>query len=164
MRAEKKESLNRKQIAFDLNQAALKLYYPKPKFSLNKQFYKKAYKDIAKFMCRNGFERQQYSVYVSKDELTQFAIHDVMEELVANLPWLWKVITDITVTNVGEVYNLTGLVVDLGQGSKRPAILQNNDGNSKPFAVLQDSVDIAEAQRQNTVEQTLERREISRGK
>ena len=31
----------RKQIAFDLHQAALKVYYPKPKLSLNKQFYKK---------------------------------------------------------------------------------------------------------------------------
>lgn len=113
----------RKQITFDLNQAALKHYYPKPRFSIDPLFYKKAYKNIAKFMLSNGFEHPQQSVYVSKEELTQYAINEIIIDMTAKMPWLGNVVSDITVTNVGEVYNLTGLVIELSGSGRNTELI-----------------------------------------
>ena len=40
-------------------------HYPRKETAQDPQFFKRAYKDIRRFMEANGFERRQYSVYVS---------------------------------------------------------------------------------------------------
>ncbi len=59
---------SKKQITFDLSQDALKRYYPHKETGQDPQFFKKAYKDIRRFMEASGFERRQYSVYVSTEQ------------------------------------------------------------------------------------------------
>ena len=94
---------SRKQITFDLQQKALKQYYPKPKRSLNPQFYKKAYKDISAFMGANGFEHRQYSVYTSNERLDTYDIVELMEMLAEEMPWLGKCAKEVDVTDIGDM-------------------------------------------------------------
>ena len=94
---------SRKQITFDLQQKALKQYYPRPKRSLNPQFYKKAYRDISAFMCANGFEHRQYSVYASKERLDTYDIVELMEKLAGEMPWLGKCAKEVDVTDIGDM-------------------------------------------------------------
>lgn len=51
----------RKQISFDLDTNALKLYYPSPS-------YNNAYEVIKRHMLKNGFYWLQGSVYISKNQ------------------------------------------------------------------------------------------------
>ena len=53
---------SRKQITFDLSQEALRQHYPRKETGQDPQFFKRAYKDIQKFMEASGFERRQYSL------------------------------------------------------------------------------------------------------
>ena len=46
--------MTRKQISFDLSQDALKRYYPHKEAGQDSQFFKRAYKDIRRFMEANG--------------------------------------------------------------------------------------------------------------
>lgn len=96
------DGYSRKQITFDLQQKALRQYYPKPKRSLNPQFYKKAYQDISVFMCANGFEHRQYSVYTSKERLDTYDIVELMEKLAEEMPWLGKCAKEVDVTDIGD--------------------------------------------------------------
>lgn len=97
------DGYSRKQITFDLQQKALRQYYPKPKRSLNPQFYKKAYQDISVFMRANGFEHRQYSVYTSNARLDTYDIVELMEKLAEAMPWLGKCAKEVDVTDIGDV-------------------------------------------------------------
>ena len=96
----------RKQITFDLSDNNLKKYYPKPKISINPQYHKKAWGDIAKFMKKNGFEHRQYSVYVSKDPITRAKVNTLVNKMVAQMLWLNKCLNAIDVTNIGRQHSL----------------------------------------------------------
>lgn len=74
-------SLTRKQITFDLNQEALRQWYPHREPVGDPQYYKRAYKDIQRFMIENGFERRQRSVYVSTEELTTLDVVNLMQQM-----------------------------------------------------------------------------------
>ena len=65
---------SRKQITFDLSQDALRQHYPRKETAQDPQFFKRAYKDIQRFMEANGFERRQYSVYVSAEKVTALGL------------------------------------------------------------------------------------------
>ena len=101
-----KKSGNKKQITFDLSQRALAIYYPKPKGSSNPTFYKKAYSDISEFMQKNSFEHRQFSVYTSKEKLTNTDINLLMDRLAQELPWLSACVKQIDVTNIGTQHSL----------------------------------------------------------
>ena len=92
---------SRKQITFDLSQDALRRYYPHRETGQDPQFFKKAYKDIRRFMEANGFERRQYSVYVSTEQRTSLDVALLAQRMGEELPWLRQCVKDITVTNIG---------------------------------------------------------------
>lgn len=102
----KKEEPSCKQITFDLNQDALSKYYPRPKLSKNPLFYKKAYKDISRFMKKEGFKHTQYSVYVSNKKLYSYNITAMMKRMAKEMPWLSSCVNEIDVTDVGNQYKL----------------------------------------------------------
>jgi virulence-associated protein VapD len=102
----KKRTGSRKQITFDLSQKALETYYPRPKASTNPKFYKKAYTDISRFMSKNGFEHRQFSVYTSKERITNTDITLFMADLAKEMPWLSKCVNQIDVTNIGNQHSL----------------------------------------------------------
>ena len=101
---------SKKQITFDLSQDALKRYYPHKETGQDPQFFKKAYKDIRRFMEANGFERRQYSVYVSTEQRTSLDVALLAQRMGEELPWLRLCVKDITVTNIGARHSLLGLL------------------------------------------------------
>nr|WP_325305606.1 VapD family protein [uncultured Oscillibacter sp.] len=102
--------MTRKQISFDLSQDALKRYYPHKETGQDSQFFKRAYKDIRRFMEANGFERRQYSVYVSLQQRTSLDVALLAQRMGETLPWLRLCVKDITVTNIGARHSLLGLL------------------------------------------------------
>ena len=100
--------MTRKQISFDLSQDALKRYYPHKEAGQDSQFFKRAYKDIRRFMEANGFERRQYSVYVSLQQRTSLDVALLAQRMGEALPWLRLCVKDITVTNIGARHSLLG--------------------------------------------------------
>ena len=63
-------------------------------------------------MAANGFERGQYSVYVSKDELTALDVAVLVQTMAEQLPWLRLCVKEITATNVGARHSLLSLLRD----------------------------------------------------
>ena len=102
--------MTRKQISFELSQDALKRYYPHKETGQDSQFFKRAYKDIRRFMEANGFERRQYSVYVSLQQRTSLDVALLAQRMGEALPWLRLCVKDITVTNIGARHSLLGLL------------------------------------------------------
>lgn len=102
--------MTRKQISFDLSQDALKRYYPHKETGQDSQFFKRAYKDIRRFMEANGFERRQYSVYVSLQQRTSLDVALLAQRMGETLPWLRLCVKDITVTNIGARHSVLGLL------------------------------------------------------
>ena len=101
---------SRKQITFDLSQDALRQHYPRKETAQDPQFFKRAYKDIQRFMDSNGFERRQYSVYVSTEELTALDVAVLTQRMAEELPWLRYCVREITATNIGARHSLLGLL------------------------------------------------------
>ena len=102
--------LSRKEITFDLSQEALRKHYPRKETAQDPQFFKRAYKDIRRFMEANGFERRQYSVYVSRSELTALDVAILTQRMAEQLPWLRLCVKEITATNIGARHSLLGLL------------------------------------------------------
>ncbi len=102
--------MTRKQITFDLSQEALRQHYPRKETAQDPQFFKRAYKDIRRFMEANGFERRQYSVYVSTEELTALDVAVLTQQMAEELPWLRHCVREITATNIGARHSLLGLL------------------------------------------------------
>lgn len=101
---------SRKQITFDLNQEALRQWYPHQEPATDPQYYKRAYKDIQRFMSDNGFERRQRSVYVSTEELSALDIVSLMQRMAGQLPWLGRCAECVDTTDIGTQHSLLGLL------------------------------------------------------
>lgn len=101
---------SRKQITFDLNQESLRQWYPHQEPATDPQYYKRAYKDIQRFMSENGFERRQRSVYVSTGELTTLDIVSLMQQMAGRLPWLGRCAECVDTTDIGTQHSLLGLL------------------------------------------------------
>ncbi len=101
---------SRKEITFDLSQDALRRHYPRKETAQDPQFFKRAYKDIQRFMEASGFERRQYSVYVSREELTALDVAVLTQQMAERFPWLRHCVREITVTNIGARHSLLGLL------------------------------------------------------
>ncbi len=105
-----KEIQSRKQITFDLSDKRLKSIYPRPKITLDPNYHKKAWKDIARFMEKNGFEHRQYSVYASKMEMTGMDVNALVRAMAIRMPWVSKCLKAIDVTDIGEQHDLMPFV------------------------------------------------------
>ena len=104
--------MTRKEITFDLSQEALRKHYPRKETAQDPQFFKRAYKDIRRFMDANGFDRRQYSVYVSRSELTALDVAVLTQRMAEQLPWLRLCVKGITAANIGARHSLLGLLRD----------------------------------------------------
>ena len=102
--------MTQKEITFDLSQEALRQHYPHKETAQDPQFFKRAYKDIRRFMEASGFERRQYSVYVSAGALTTLDVILLAQRMAEELPWLRQCVKEITATNIGARHSLLGLL------------------------------------------------------
>ena len=89
---------SRKAINFDLNNNLLKQYYP----SKN---YKKAWKDINKYLENNDFIHRQYSVYVSKIGVSMTEVGNIIGKMSRKWTWLNKCVMEFDVTIVSDEYS-----------------------------------------------------------
>lgn len=127
--------MSRKEITFDLSQEALKRHYPHSEKDQDPQFFKKAYKDIQRFMNANGFQRRQYSVYVSSEKLSTLDVALLTQRMADQLPWLRLCVKEITATNIGARHSLLDLLRSdaapaelLPSVSKKRAVSQKRKG------------------------------------
>lgn len=102
--------MTRKQIAFDLSHEALRQQYPRRETAQDPQFFKRAYKDIQRFMVSNGFERRQHSVYVSSEEMTTLDVALLMQRMASQFPWLSQCAEKVDATDIGAQHSLLGLL------------------------------------------------------
>lgn len=106
----KRKNATRKQITFDLSDQKLKIFYPKPKFSINPKYHNKAWGDIARFMKKNGFEHRQRSVYASLNPMTRAEVLILVDRMAEKMPWLHKCLNAIDVTNIGRQHSLMRVI------------------------------------------------------
>jgi virulence-associated protein VapD len=92
----------RKQVAFDMDTAALKEYYP------NKS-WEHAYDVIKQHMTKNDFQWQQGSVYVSNKPMNPVKVSDILSVLIVKHPWLNVCMRDCVQTNIGKEHSLNNL-------------------------------------------------------
>ena len=101
---------SRKQCVHSILYATLRQHYPRKETGRDPQFFKRAYKDIQKFMEASGFERRQYSVYVSAEKLTALDVAVLTQRMAEAMPWLRLCVREITATNIGARHSLLGLL------------------------------------------------------
>jgi virulence-associated protein VapD len=114
----------RKQIAFDLDTVALKMYYPG-------NHWQHAYDDIKRHMTQNGFQWQQGSVYVSKVPLYANSVSKIIKALITTRPWLNACMRDCVVTDIGKEHNLNHLFDKTANVLKRENVKNNSRADTK---------------------------------
>lgn len=112
------KGVSRKQITFDLNNNRLKACYPRPSAAASPSYYKKAWRDISRFMQRNGFEHRQYSVYASREKMTAMDVNALIRAMLLHMPWLCGCLDSIDVTNIGRQHDLMPFVQSIGAASE----------------------------------------------
>lgn len=86
----------RKLFSFDLNQENLKNYYP----GKNPTY---AYTQIGAFLCKQGFEHDQGSGYVSKEPMTDYEAIDIAKALKNKFDWINKVSPKFKISDAAEM-------------------------------------------------------------
>lgn len=111
-------SLSRKAINFDLSTNELKKHFNSTA---------EAYSQIKTFMIENGFEHRQYSGYVSKETMDDFAIELLTKRLSRKFSWLSTCVLNFDVTDIGKERDLTHLLT--GKKSKIAEFEISNESN-----------------------------------
>lgn len=88
----------RKQLTFDLDTNALKMYYPSKNWN-------NAYNVIRTHMENRNFSWLQGSVYVSDKPVTSYNIAKVLKELVEKNNWLNLCMRDCRETDIGREHS-----------------------------------------------------------
>ncbi|WP_315375871.1 hypothetical protein [Oribacterium sinus] len=128
----------RKQITFDLDTNALKIYYPSENWN-------NAYEIIRKHMTSNGFKWLQGSVYVSEKPIQAYHITRILDELIQKNSWLNVCMRDCRETTIGKEYDLNNLF------NKSAAIATRNELKSKNGKTLKAVTDKAKQKLENNL-------------
>lgn len=92
----------RKQIVFDLDTNALKIYYPS-------ESWNNAYDVIKRHMTKHGFKWLQGSVYISDKPLSTTRVNVVLDDLIQENPWLNLCMCDCREANIDREHDKTFL-------------------------------------------------------
>ncbi len=90
-----------KSIDFDLDTVKLGEVYGD---------YRKAYKDMRKFMTAYGFSHRQGSVYNSLEKLLETDIIVLIDYMMEELPWVKTCVKAIDVTSISQQHSLLPLL------------------------------------------------------
>ena len=96
-------SFTRKAINFDLSTNELKKHFNNTT---------EAYNKIKEFMLQNGFEHRQYSGYASKEPMTNRQVAKIVRKISNEFAWLSYCTQKFDVTDIGEQYDLTHLLIN----------------------------------------------------
>lgn len=110
----------RKQITFDLGEHKLALHFPHPARKVARRYYARAWKDIKRFMEANDFKHRQYSAYNSTKEMKDADVYMLVWVMAKYMPWLWKCLKAIDVTNIGKLYDLMPYLESLEMQKEAP--------------------------------------------
>lgn len=91
--------VKRKQISFDIDTNVAKKIF-------GEQHYTKAYKDIRKFMEKEGWKHIEGSVYMSTGPLSNTKMLYVVDRIKEQYPYLEKCIKEIHQADVSNVHSL----------------------------------------------------------
>lgn len=108
--------MNRKAVNFDLSVAALKEHYPNSD-------YLQAYKDVRRFLEKEGFEHRQWSGYFSKEPLSDMQAHKILDDMFKKYRWLEKCANKVDITNIGRSHDylkLTGRRLNADRSAAKP--------------------------------------------
>lgn len=97
------EAMAYKALYFDLKIKSLEKYY-------SADNPKQAYGQIRKFLTKNEFTHEQYSGYHSNYKTTDVNILKLIEYMQEELPWLAECTNRFEVADLGENYNLMGVL------------------------------------------------------
>jgi virulence-associated protein VapD len=86
-------------ITFDLDTKILEDTYPQPT-------WQNAYKDIAKFLRGEGFDRQQGSVYFGNDDVDVVRCQMAVQKLTFEFDWFGPSVRDIRMLRIEDNNNL----------------------------------------------------------
>ncbi|NBO31394.1 MAG: virulence factor [Cyanobacteria bacterium WB6_1B_304] len=94
-------------IAFDMDIESLKLNYGDP--------YNNAYSEIGRVLHRNGFTRQQGSVYFGNENINAVTCVLAAIEVSRSLPWFATSVRDIRMLRIEELNDLMPAVQQGGR-------------------------------------------------
>lgn len=114
----------RKQIAFDLDTSALKVYYPS-------ESWNNAYDVIRRHMENNGFNWLQGSVYVSEKSMSSYRVAKILADLIAKNPWLNVCMRDCRETNIGKQHDKNHLFVKTTKVLTREELKAEKKGHER---------------------------------
>lgn len=103
---------SRKAINFDLDTQKLEIFYPHSD-------YRNAYRDIQRFMTKAGFIHRQGSGYISKEEMDNIKVSNIVEQLTLKYDWLKYCVKEFDVTDIGDQFSLLAVI-------QNNAIIQHN--------------------------------------
>lgn len=89
-----------KTIHFDIDEKALKDAYPYKDKNHSQDNYKNTYRMIAKVLYDEGFERRQYSGYISSKPITNMEATRVIRKIAEKFPWLNGCFQRLDIENV----------------------------------------------------------------
>ncbi|WP_296875790.1 hypothetical protein [Thomasclavelia sp.] len=96
---------SRKAINFDLDDNLLKQNYPS-------KSYKNAWRDIKRYLVKNGFIHRQYSGYVSKGNIKMSKVGNIIGTMSRKWSWLSLSVIQFDVTIVGNEYSFLKRIED----------------------------------------------------
>ena len=100
-----KEVKRRYAINFDLTIKQLEEHY-------SKEYPKRAYGQIARYMKKNGFSHRQWSGYISDKTLTKSELIDFTSELHKNFPWLIKCENSMDAPVITSIFDIKQMILD----------------------------------------------------
>ena len=94
-----------KCINFDLDTKQLLKIFPNGT--------REPYTLIKKFFEDRGFEHRQYSGYISKEPLSKYQIHGVIEELAKTFTWLRTCMQEFDISNAPDKISVKDQIVNI---------------------------------------------------
>lgn len=100
-----KETKRRYAINFDLKISNLEKHYSKTN-------PKGAYKEIARYMAKNGFSHRQWSGYISDKTMTRTELVDFTKALHKQFPWLINCEENLDATVITSIFDIKQMIID----------------------------------------------------
>ena len=116
-----------KAINFDLDTKKLQEHYPDTN-------WKKAYKDIEKYLISKDFTHRQGSGYISNKELSERKISAIIKHMAEDLSWLGECVKQFDVTDVAS--KQFSYVTMIAKAHNKAKIYANDCAESKDDDLL----------------------------
>lgn len=122
-----------KQLTFDIDSVVTKQI-------LGENRYTNVWKDIRKFMEKNGWKHIEGSAYMSKDPVSTVKVISTIQELKRQYPYLDKCVKEMHLTNISKVHSLDKYFDYDGTPGKYAQMYEQKENNHKKAPTQKPSV------------------------